>query len=340
MMGIAFQPYLTAIEEELRQVVAAPSENLAHFYQMMSYHLGWLDENLAPVAGYGGKRIRPLLCLLACESAGTDWHRALPAAAAVELIHNFSLIHDDIEDNSTTRRGRPTVWSVWGLAHGINAGDALFALAHRALDRLSNMGTAPHIALAAMEILHQTCLELCHGQYLDMAYAGHLNVTEESYLRMIAGKTAALIAASTQLGALIAEAGERVEHYRLFGWHVGMAFQMVDDILGIWGDPTTTGKSAADDIRNRKITLPILFALRSPEVGAKLAILYRKSRLSEADIAHAVSLLDRAGARDYVQQQAATYEASALVALDAAGAQEPAATALRDLATSLTARQK
>ncbi|MBC7234108.1 MAG: polyprenyl synthetase family protein [Chloroflexi bacterium] len=338
-MNIHFQPYLIALEEELRQVLAVPLHGLAPLYHMMAYHLGWLDEHFQPLQGSTGKRIRPLLCLLACEAAGGDWHNALPAAAAVELVHNFSLIHDDIEDNSTTRRGRTTLWALWGLAQGINVGDAMYTLAHQALTRLRDRGTEPPLILAAVEILDKACLELCHGQYLDLAYESHLEVTEEAYLQMIGGKTAALLAASTQLGALIAEAGEQTEHYRLFGWYLGLAFQMVDDILGIWGDPATTGKSAADDIRNRKITLPILFALRS-EVGEALAALYRQETLSDADIQRAVALLDRAGARDYVQERAAFYEARALAALDAARAREPVASALRDLATSLTSRQK
>lgn len=338
-MNDRFQPYLSALEEELRHVLGVPLDGLAPLYHMMAYHLGWLDEHFCPVQGSTGKRIRPLLCLLACEAAGGDWHRALPAAAAVELVHNFSLIHDDIEDNSATRRGRPTVWALWGLAQGINVGDAMYTLAYQALARLQEAGAAPSLHLAAVDIVNKACLELCHGQYLDLAYEGNLEITEEAYLQMIGGKTAALIAASTQLGALLAEAGEHAERYRLFGWYLGLAFQMVDDILGIWGDPATTGKSAADDIRNRKITLPILFALRS-EIGMELATLYCQEHLSDMDIPYAVALLDRAGARDYVQGRAAFYEAQALAALAAAEPREPAATALRDLAVSLTSRQK
>lgn len=338
-MNANLQTYLSALEEELRQILAVPRGGLSPLYHMMAYHLGWLDEHFCPVQASSGKRIRPLLCLLSCEAAGGDWHSALPAAAAVELVHNFSLIHDDIEDNSTARRGRPTVWALWGLAQGINVGDAMYTLAHQALARLQDVGASPSLHLAAVDILNKACLELCHGQYLDLAYEGNLQITEEDYLQMIGGKTAALLAASTQLGALLAEAGEHVERYRLFGWYVGLAFQMVDDILGIWGDPATTGKSAADDIRNRKITLPILFALRS-EVGAELAALYRQERPNDAAIQYAVALLDRAGAREYVQERAAAYEAQALAALAAAESREPAASALRDLAISLTSRQK
>jgi len=313
-MSNDLQPYLTAIEEKLRAAVSTPSDAVAPLYDMMAYHLGWLDEQFRPIEAYHGKRLRPLLCLLACEAAGGDWRKALPAAAALELVHNFSLIHDDIEDNSPTRRGRPTVWTLWGLAHGVNAGDSMLILARLAIARLSDHGMDEATGLAAMAILDQTCITLCQGQYLDIAYEGHLEVSEEGYLQMIGAKTAALIA--------------------------GLAFQMVDDILGIWGDPATTGKSAASDIRSRKMTLPVIFALRTSSESQKLADLYHEEHLSDEDVSRAVAILDRAGARQYVQQQAAQYEASALAALNGASARSPAADHLRTLATSLTSRQK
>ena len=253
-MATDYGPYLRAVEGEMRQILLAPGERVRPLYDMMAYHLGWVDEQAKPVQADSGKRLRPLLCLLCCEAAGGDWQQAVPAAAGLELIHNFSLIHDDIEDNSPTRRGRPTVWALWGLPHGINAGDSMLMLARLALGRLSSRGVDPGIALQAMDILDRTCLRLCEGQYLDMAGEGHLDMSEEDYLEMTGGKTAALLAASTQMGALIAGAGDAVESYRQFGWNLGLAFQMVDDLLGIWGDPAVTGKSAADDVRSRKMT--------------------------------------------------------------------------------------
>ncbi len=339
-MSTDFAPYLTALEAELRRTVSAPSDDFAPFYNMMAYHLGWLDQQFRPVQAYSGKRLRPLLSLLSCEAAGGDWHKALPAAAALELVHNFSLIHDDIEDNSPTRRGRPAVWKVWGLPHGVNVGDAMLVLARLALARLSDRGTDTDTVVAAMDILDQTCLALCQGQYLDMAYEGRLDVKEDSYVQMIGAKTAALIAASTQLGALIAEGKDKTQHYRQFGWQLGLAFQMVDDILGIWGDPAMTGKPAASDIRSHKMTLPIVFALRAGEGGKELADLYSQERLSDTDVTRAVAILERVGARQYVQRLAAEYEAEALAALDAAGPRGPAAEQLRSLATSLTSREK
>ncbi len=272
-------PYLMAIEDELWQSVRAPSEAVAPLYRMMGYHLGWFDQDFRRVQAYSGKRLRPLLCLLACEAAGGDWRKALPAAAALELVHNFSLIHDDIEDDSPTRRGRPTLWTVWGLAHGINAGDSMLILARLALARLASQGLEPSVVVRATGILDATCMQLCQGQYMDIAGEGRLDVSEEWYLQMIGRKTAALIAASPQLGAIIAASSRVQEHYRQFGWHLGLAFQMVDDILGIWGEPEITGKPTASDIRARKMTLPVIFALQAGKTGQSLADLYRQQQL-------------------------------------------------------------
>ena len=333
------EPYLAAIEDELRDIVSAPSPELGAFYDMMAYHLGWLDADLRPAAAYSGKRIRPLLCLLACEAAGGDWHTALPAAAALELVHNFSLIHDDIEDNSPTRRGRPTLWRLWGPPQGINTGDGMLVLACQALTRASSRGVEAVTVQTAIEILQGTILSLCHGQYLDISFQGRLDVGEEDYLRMIGGKTASLLAASAQLGALFGGAGDRTEHYRQFGWNLGLAFQMADDILGIWGDPALTGKPAADDLLNHKMTLPVIFALRQGAEGQELAAIYRQERLSDQDVSRALAPLERVGARDYAQNLAAHYETAAIAALHAA-ARPPAAEHLRALAASLTGRQR
>ena len=337
-MATDYGPYLRAVEGEMRQVLLASGERVRPLYDMMAYHLGWVDEQAKPVQADSGKRLRPLLCLLCCEAAGGDWQQAVPAAAGLELIHNFSLIHDDIEDNSPTRRGRPTVWALWGLPHGINAGDSMLMLARLALGRLSSRGVDPSSALQAMDIFDRTCLRLCEGQYLDMAGEGRLDMSEEAYLEMSGGKTAALLAASTQMGALIAGADDTLESYRQFGWNLGLAFQMVDDRLGIWGDPAVTGKSAADDIRSRKMTLPVIFALRRS--GARLAALYGKPATGDEDTAQIVAILDETRARDYVQPLAAQYEARARAALAAAAPRPPAGSSLQDLITALTGRQK
>ena len=339
-MTDALHPYRAAVEDELRHVVTAPRQTVAPFFNMMAYHLGWLDQSFCDTDAYRGKKLRPLLCLLGCEAAGGDWHTALPAAAALELVHNFSLIHDDIEDNSPTRRGRPTVWAIWGLPHGINVGDGMLMLARLALARLDRSVVEALTILAAGVLLDTTCLTLCQGQYLDMAFEGRTDVTEDSYLEMIGAKTAALIAASTELGALLAGAADRTEQYREFGWQLGLAFQMVDDILGIWGDPQKTGKPTASDIRSRKMTLPVIYALHSSEASSELTHLYQQAQLSDKQVKRAIAILESAGARDYVRGLAAKHEAKAQAALDASGARGPAAQHLRELATSLTFRHK
>lgn len=333
-------PYLEAIEEELRRVVYSSAEAAARLYKMMGYHLGWLDRNFHPARAEHGKRLRPLLCLLTCEAAGADWAHALPAAAALELVHNFSLIHDDIEDDSPTRRGRATLWTVWGLAHGVNTGDSMLVLAHLALARLVDQGREAGLVVKATGILDATCMQLCQGQYMDIAGEGRLDATDEWYMQMIGWKTAALIAASTQLGALIGASAHAQEHYQQFGWHLGLAFQMVDDILGIWGKQEITGKPAASDIRARKMTLPVIFALQAGSRGQGLADLYRQEQLSEEDVSTAIGVVEGVGGRAYVEERAKEHASHALAALDAAGASGNAAKRLRSLTRSLIARQR
>jgi geranylgeranyl diphosphate synthase type I len=331
--------YQRAIDQELRAIISPVSEAVAPVYRMMAYHLGWLDDDMRPVEAYHGKQLRPLLCLLACQAAGGDWHRALPAAAALELVHNFSLIHDDIEDNSPIRRGRRTVWTVWGVAHGVNVGDTMLVIARSALARLLELGIPQARVLTAIDTLDRTCLRLCEGQYLDMAFEGHIDLSEAAYVEMINAKTAALIAASTELGALIAGALGHIDCYREFGQSVGLAFQMIDDILGIWGNAETTGKSTASDIRERKMTLPVIYSLRESDQAPALAELYARESQGD-DVAAIVDILGRARAREYVQRRAEEHQAAALAALDAAAALPPASQHLRDLTMSLVTRQK
>ena len=334
------EPYRQSIEAALVQSLQAPNEDVEDLYAMMRYHLGWVDRDLRPVNAETGKRLRPLLCLLACEAAGGDWHHALPASVALELVHNFSLIHDDIEDDSSTRRGRPAVWTAFGLAHGVNVGDSMLIMSRRALARLRAQGLDSDTILEALCILDTTCLRLCQGQYMDLAGEGRLEVGEDWYMNMIGRKTAGLLAASAQLGAIIAQNQKEARLYRRFGWNLGLAFQMVDDLLGIWGNPDVTGKPAACDIRERKMTLPVIFALRSKNTRAELADLYRQKRLSERDVSLVVDLLDRSGAQGYVQHRAASFEAAALHALEATAGRPPALERLSELTSSLTARQK
>jgi geranylgeranyl diphosphate synthase type I len=331
--------YLTALENELRSLVNAPEPAFAPYYGMFKYHLGWTDANFAPTKNDAGKRVRPLLCLLTCEAVCGDWKRALPVAAAIELVHNFSLIHDDIEDQSDERRGRPAVWKVWGLAQGLNAGDGMFMLARLALDKMPQQGIAIDQCAHINYEFDATTLALCHGQFLDLSFEARLDVTIDEYLKMIRGKTAALIASSARLGAMLGTQDHRLlETFERFGENIGLAFQMTDDILGIWGNSSVTGKSAATDILTKKKSLPAIIGLSHPQHGATLRAIYSKPQLTPDDVARVLLLLDAIGAREQTQKRADEHRAAALAALDATGIDNPAMDRLREIADAMTRR--
>ena len=274
------EEYLAALEDELRRLVLSPSSAYEAYYGMFRYHLGWTNTNFAETRTDSGKRIRPLLCLLSCEAVCGDWQRALPVAAAIELAHNFSLIHDDIEDVSDERRGRQAVWKVWGLAQGLNAGDGMFVLARLALDKLCERGLSGDKCSAVSCIFDAATLSLCQGQFLDLGFESRLDVTVDEYIQMIRGKTAALMSASTRLGAMLGTDDTKlIKALAGFGENIGLAFQMTDDILGIWGDPSVTGKSAATDILSKKKSLPAITGLQHPQHGPAICRASRQWRI-------------------------------------------------------------
>jgi geranylgeranyl diphosphate synthase type I len=327
--------YLPLLEAELRNVLVGHHDSLARFYGMMRYHMGWLDADLKPIQASGGKRLRPLLCLLACEAVGGQIERALPAAAAIELLHNFSLIHDDIEDVSATRRHQLTVWKLWGMAHGINCGDGMFAAALLSLAHLCDRGAPVERALDAQRIFVETCLRLTEGQYLDMTFETQMGIDLDDYLQMIGGKTAALIACSARLGALLGGASDQaIEAYAAFGQNLGLAFQVIDDILGIWGREDETGKSARTDILTRKKTLPIVYVLQDADLRA----LYAQETLADRDVDRVLTILGRHQAQAFAEKKAREYSELALHNLDRADNGSPAHRALRDYALALLSR--
>jgi geranylgeranyl diphosphate synthase, type I len=308
----------STIQEAMRSAFPNAERSFADFYAMQEYHLGWLDSNLRPVASTPGKLLRPQLVLLACRAVGGDVARALPLAASIQLIHDFTLIHDDIEDYSETRRGRTTVWKQWGLAHGVNAGDGMFALAHLALHQLSDAGAPAAIVLELLKCFDQAILLICEGQYLDLSFEGKLLIGETDYLKMIGRKTAALFSAASGMGGMVGGADpENVLALFAFGHNLGLAFQIQDDILGIWGSARVTGKISAADLYRRKVSLPIIHALRHSHNRAELAAIYRQDQLSESDILRALAILDAAGSRDHAEALAISYHATAVRALEA-----------------------
>jgi geranylgeranyl diphosphate synthase type I len=310
-------------EGEIVRLVQDRDPSTHGLYEMVRYHLA-LDGSGAS----GGKRMRPLLGLLAYASIAGDHRAALPGAAAVELGHNFSLVHDDIEDGDTERRHRPTLWTVHGIPQAINTGDTLFSLSRIALHRLTDIGFSDAKVLRLMRLYDETCLALCEGQYLDIATSAAADLMSvDAYFDMIGRKTAALIAASIEAGALLATDDEHViARYRGFGWALGLAFQVNDDLLGIWGAEASTGKVPTDVI-NRKKTLPVLYAAEhaGPDDRARLLELYAQPEASEAQVREIIAILERTGARDYTRSEARRYRDQALAELDAAGVVEAAA---------------
>jgi len=303
-------------ESEMRRVIdAAEDTRTEPLYRWVRYHLG-LDQEASR-----GKRIRPLLGLLAYQSIAGEHERALPGAAAVEMGHNFSLVHDDIEDGSEERRHRAALWTVTGIPQAINTGDTLFTLSRLALHRLEELGFPPRTVLDLMRLYDETCLALCEGQFLDIRASESSDwMSVDYYFDMIGRKTASLIAGSVQAGAMLAtDDAVVIDAYRRFGWALGIAFQLNDDLLGIWGDEATTGKEPSD-IEARKQTLPLIHALENatgPDRERLAAILHGAPTPDE--VREARDLVERAGSREFTRQRARAYRDEAIDHLERSG---------------------
>jgi geranylgeranyl diphosphate synthase type I len=303
--------YGAAIDAAIQSRLSG-SEGTDSFFGMMRYQLGYVDQHLEPAGYTSAKRFRPALALLACEAVGGNPENALPTAASIELLHNFSLIHDDIEDHDPSRRHRPSVWRVWGEPQAINAGDGMFALAGCVV--LAGHYD-PHRALALSRGLQDTALMLTEGQYMDMSFEHRQDVSEAEYMHMITLKTGTLTAFSSWSGALIGGAEEgSCEALRRYGREMGRAFQIWDDILGIWGSPSVTGKEAAKDLWNRKKTLPVLLA-RARADGKSADIMDRFFLRQSDDLEALLSVLDATSARALAEERLQRYLAMAFRAL-------------------------
>ncbi len=332
--------YGPELEAVLRDSIPSDSTT-PDLYDILRYHLGWLDEKLTPTRRSGGKLLRPTLCLLCTEAFNGSYRRALPAAAAVELLHNFSLIHDDVEDRGQERHGRRTVWARWGEPLAVNAGDAMLILSELMLLRAPAYGADPSTVLAAMRLLNQCCLALAEGQHLDLTLEGNPEITRDQYFEVISRKTAALLGCSAEIGVLCAGGrGAQATHYREFGRYLGLGFQIQDDVLGIWGDPRQTGKPEAADVYGRKVTLPVIEALAraTPDVASFICAVYRSPSPSATDVAAVVQHLTALGVRELVEAEAASFIDRALAELDAAAPLRGPAEDLRALAQALVGR--
>jgi geranylgeranyl diphosphate synthase type I len=306
------------VEAEMEAVLASRPAD-AELYGMLRYHLGWLTAAFEPLSSsearrYGGKKLRGVLCLLACEAAGGSAEAAIPAAAAVEYIHNFSLIHDDLEDGDPERRHRPTVWRLWGVAQAVNAGSNMQALVHEAALRLPRHGVAAASTLAVLSALTRAMLAMTEGQALDLAWQDRWDLHVDDYLRMASGKTAALTRAAARCGALVAAPeAALLNHFDAFGDAFGMAFQARDDYLGIWGRSEQTGKPVGADIARGNRSLPIVHALeRTAVVGMADQGRDLREALEQRDVERVLASLEKTSTRAFVEERVAFYTSDAL----------------------------
>ena len=306
--------YLPDVERCLREAVGN-SDDLA---PMMRYHLGWETIDGAPTSG-GGKALRPILCLAACEMSGGDWRDALPAAAALELIHNFSLVHDDIQDGDETRRGAATLWRIHGVPAALNLGNAMRVVADRTAGTLTARGAALNVAQGTVAELTRRYLEMIEGQYLDLSFETAEHVSVADYLDMIERKTGALIESAMHMGALVAT-GDRAtaRGFGECGMRLGVAFQVRDDYLGVWGDPAATGKAVGADIRRKKKSLPAVYLFDNVPDEARpwLEETYHADEIAGERLEGVMALLERLGGDAHVQRIAEEQAQRAVAAAD------------------------
>lgn len=321
-----------AIDHALKLAVDRLPEPAA---SIAAYHFGWTDS----AGGSGsGKALRPLLTLLAAKSVAGAWNQVVPAAVAVELVHNFSLVHDDIIDRDGVRRHRPTVWKAFGTTDALLAGDAMHALAFEVIAE-SDGG----LAADGASLLAGTVRTLIEGQLADELFEGREQVELSECVAMSVAKTASLMGCSTALGAMLAGGSQQqVESLREFGLRLGLAFQHIDDLLGIWGDPNITGKSRFSDLRNRKKSLPVTAALESTHIEVtELSRLYTNLEpLTEKQLHRVAELVESCGGRKASLDAAESLTLSAAAQLHSCGLEPEVVAELTDLAKQISGRVK
>jgi geranylgeranyl diphosphate synthase type I len=320
-----FTRYVALLQNTLQREIMRlrkPSSSLVipgldTFYGQMGYHLGWLDAHLLPIQPQTGKLLRPTLLLLAYEAAGANecifkreeklhLDRALPAAVAIELFHNFTLVHDDIQDGDRERRHRPTAWAVFGTPLALNLGNGLASLSHLTLLTLFDEGVSTDLIARLGSCFDRTALTVMEGQHLDLCFETQEQVTIQHYLEMITRKTAALMACATEMGAMLGCSDEStITALRQFGLHLGTAFQIRDDLLGIWATRAESGKTPAGDVLRRKKTLPVLHAIQhaSPQDHAWLRTFYSQQETPGSEqVGQVLAILEHTRSREYCQR--------------------------------------
>jgi len=307
------QDRLQAMNESLDRELGrlsqrAGSSQSALLREMVQYHLGLRKGGDRP-----GKRLRANIALLTCEAFGRRYADAIWAAVAVELVHNFSLVFDDVQDRDELRRGRPSVWKVWGAGQAINAGAALEALVTRAVVDLLPPRHSDRTRPALL-LLSEAMLALCRGQVLDLQFEQRVDVTVDEYVEMIGLKTGALFECAARLGGVAAGAGEAgLDRAGQFGHHLGLAFQVIDDILGVWGSTQQTGKRPGSDLKNGKKTLPTLVALKAGPAGNRrvLRSLLTSAKFTAEELETARGIIGQSGAQQVCLRHASEHLAEA-----------------------------
>ena len=302
------------MEEELKEVF---SSRQGFLYDLLRYHLGWTDERGNSEYNTLPLHFPSLLALVACEALSGDFHSALPAAAGVELVYNFTLVHGDVQSGRPEARDRPSIWWVWGPAQAINAGDGLHALGRTTIMRLAQRGTPAERVLRSVQSMDRACLSLCEGQYMELDFQDRQLVTEEAYYQMISLRSGSLTGCSAELGSLAAGAGES-EHLAFYemGRLLGMAGQITRDVEDTWG-PNADGITPSNAI-NKKKSLPLIHAMATAPVTAKrqLASIYVKRTLDSEDLSKIIEILDQAGSREFAESKAREMAGQAMAALD------------------------
>jgi geranylgeranyl diphosphate synthase type I len=340
---------VTALQQRFREDIQstlheALVDSLSGLSSLLRYHLGWEEADGTPANVVTGKGLRPILCLTACDLAGGDWHRALPAAAALELVHNFSLIHDDIQDRDERRWGRPTLWTVHGESKAIAAGNALRVLADQALMRLGAVGL-DHDLMGDISLeLTGRYLEMIEGQYMDVTFEDSGDVTVSQYLDMIGRKTGALIESAMFMGALVATSDRaQAEAFGACGRRLGLAFQIRDDYLGVWGDPAFTGKAVGADIRRKKKSMPVVHLFEHVGAGERdwLQTAYTAGgEVAGRDVERILAMLADLGTPTYVQDAADQQAEAAVVAVRELGLADAPSETLAAMAKFFVTREK
>ncbi len=317
---------LSATVEDLMALVDSELQGIVNsrqipLYRMMAYHMGWSDERGEMASNAPRERVRGALCLLACRAAGGDVEKALPAAAAIELVHNFTLIHDDVQGGNPQRDNRDAVWWVWGPAQAINAGDGMHALARLALFRLRDRGVPSEKAFRAVKILDEATLKACEGRFADLEAQERIDLSVDAYLKMASDKMGALMGCAMRLGALAASDDETTQDaLGECGERLGVALQIRSDLHELWGDGGDAPPPSAE-VMNKKKLLPVVYALEKANINEKrrLGEVYFQRVLQPDDVARVREVIEQLGARDACESLADQHMGEALAALDAAG---------------------